>query len=94
MVRGSGSDRAKVAREEKEQLKEEEMKVDVDSPQGESAEIKSSKRKMIRAESEETQDYVCGTVVVSQEEVEEFSLRAECPQRTTRINLFLRQSLQ
>ena len=70
---GHKSGRAKVAREEKEQLKEEEMKVDVDSPQGESAETKSSKRNMIRAESEETQDYVCGTVAVSQEEGEELA---------------------
>ena len=41
------------------------------APQGESAEIKShKKRKVIRGESEETQDYVCG---ISREEAEELA---------------------
>ena len=38
METGHKSDRAKVARVEKEKLKEDEMKMDVDAPQGESAE--------------------------------------------------------
>ena len=41
---GHGSDRTKVAREEQEKLKEDEMEVDVDAPQGESAEIKKVKK--------------------------------------------------
>ena len=69
---GHRSDRAKVTREEKE-LKEFEMEVDEDTPQGESVETKNSKRKVIRVESEETQDYVCGTLAVSQEEAEELA---------------------
>ena len=40
-----------------------------DAPQGESVET-SSKRKVIRVESEETQDYVCGMLAISQEEAE------------------------
>ena len=68
---GHKSDRAKVTREEKEKLKDDEMKIDVDAPQGESAETKSSKRKVIRVESEETHDYVGGTLAISQEEAEE-----------------------
>ena len=36
-----------------------------------SVETESSKRKVIRVESEETQDYVCGTLAISQEEEEE-----------------------
>ena len=46
------SDRTKVTREDKGKLKEDEMEVDVDAPQGENVETKSSKRKVIRAESE------------------------------------------
>ena len=47
---GHKSDRAKVTREEKETSKEDEMKMDVDAPHGESAATKSSKRKMVRVE--------------------------------------------
>ena len=32
---------------------------------------KSSKRKVIRVESEETQDFVCGMLAISREEAEE-----------------------
>ena len=42
-------------------------------PQAESAEIKSTKRKMIRVESEETQDYVCEMLTISPEEAEELA---------------------
>ena len=73
------SDRAKVTREEKEKFKEDEMEVDVDALQGESLETKSSTRKVIREESDETQDYVCGTLAISQEEAEEIAFCAECP---------------
>ena len=59
---GHKSDRAKVTREEKEML------MDVDAPQNEGGETKSTKRKVIRVESEETQDYVSGTLAISQEE--------------------------
>ena len=61
---------AKVAREEKAKLKEGEMEVDADAQRREIAEIKSPKRKVNR-ESEETTDYVCGTLAISQEEAEE-----------------------
>ena len=62
----------------KEDVLEIEMEVDAEVPQAESAEI-NSPRKMIRGESEETQDYVCETLSISQEETEE-----ECYQRATR----------
>ena len=55
---GHKSARTKVAREESEKPKEPEMEVDGDAPQEESFEIQSQKRKVIRVESEETQDYV------------------------------------
>ena len=50
-----------------------EMEVDVGVPQAESAEIQSPNRKVLRAESEETQDYVCGMLTISLEEAEEFA---------------------
>ena len=72
---GHKSDRTKVTREEeeKEKLKEDEMEVDADAPQGESVETKSSKRKVIRVESEERQDYVRGILAISLEEAEELA---------------------
>ena len=77
-----------------EKLKEDEMKMDVDAPQGESAETKSSKRKVIRVKSEETQNYARETLAIRPGRSRGISFCAECPQRATRINLFLRQSLQ
>ena len=68
---GHKSARVKTAREESEKLKEAEMEVDGEVPQGESAEIQSTTRKVIRVESEETQDRVCETLAISQEEAEE-----------------------
>ena len=50
-----------------------EMEVDAGVPQAESAEIKSPKRKVIRVESEETQDYVCEMLTISAEEAEELA---------------------
>ena len=52
---GHRSARVKAAREESEKLKEAEMEVDGEVPQGESAAIQTPKRKVIRVESEETQ---------------------------------------
>ena len=49
------------------------MKVDASVPQAESAEIKSPKRKVIRVESEETQDYVCEMLTNSPEEADELA---------------------
>ena len=49
------------------------MGLDGDVPQEESVEIQSPKRKVIRVESEETQDYVRETLVISQEEAEEWA---------------------
>ena len=62
---GHESDRTQVTRKEKEKLKEDEMEVEV--------ETKNSKRKVIRVESEETQDYVCGMRAIGQEEAEELA---------------------
>ena len=50
-----------------------EMEVDAGVPQAESAEIKSQKRKVIRVESEETQDYICEMLTISPEEAEELA---------------------
>ena len=55
------------------------MEVDVDWSQGESAQRKISKRKVIRVESEETQDYVCGMMAISREEAEEDGLWCQAP---------------
>ena len=72
---GHMPDRTKVAREEKEKLKEDWMEVDVDASRGKSVETKSSKeRKVIRVESEETQDCVCGLLAIGREEAEELAL--------------------
>ena len=83
------SDRAKVYKRGKGKLKKDEMKVDEDAPQGESAETKSSIRKLIRAEAEETLRLRLWDAGNQQEEAEE---SAFVP-RVTRINLFLRQKL-
>ena len=93
---GHKPDRAEVSREEKEKLKKDEMKVDVDTPQGESVETKSSKR------SEEPplpplpppprpRLWNAGNQPGRSRGM---SLCCECRQRATRIHLFLRQSLQ
>ena len=47
------------------------MGVDGEAPQEESAEVQSQKRKVIRVESEETQDYVRETLAISQEAADE-----------------------
>ena len=52
-------------------LKEAQMEVDGEVPKEESAEMQSPKRKVIRVDSEETQDYVCETLAIGQEEAEE-----------------------
>ena len=49
------------------------MEVDGEAPQVENAETQSSKRKVIRVESEETQYYVCETLAIGQEEAEEIA---------------------
>ena len=56
---GHRSARTKAAREESEKLKETEMEVDGESD-----------KKVIRVESEETQDYLRETLICSQEEAE------------------------
>ena len=52
-------------------LKEAEMEVDGEVPQEGSVEIRSPKRKVIRVESEETQDHVRETLAITHEEAEE-----------------------
>ena len=68
---GHRSARTKKTYEESEELKEAEMEVDDAVPQEAGAGIQSSKGKVIRVESEETHDYVCDTLAISQEEAEE-----------------------
>ena len=68
---GHRSARTKISIEENEKTKEAEMAVDEAVPQEASVAIQSPKRKVIRVESEETQDYVCETLAISQEEAEE-----------------------
>ena len=53
------------------------MKVDGKVLQEESFEIQSPKRKVIRVETEETQDYVRETLAISQEEAKEKGFRAK-----------------
>ena len=74
------SDGKKAAIEEEENrgiLMEDEMEVvmevDAGVPQAESAGMKSPKRKVIRAQSEETHDYVCEMLTISPEEAEELA---------------------
>ena len=74
------SDGKKAAIEEEENLgtlkedkMEVEMEVDAGVSRAESAEIKSQKRKVIGVESEETQDYACEMLTISQEEAEELA---------------------
>ena len=62
------------------------MKVDREVHQEECAEIKSPKRKVIRVESEQTQDYVRETLAISQEEAEEMGFVSSA--------LLVRQSMQ
>ena len=50
------------------------MEVNDAEPQEASVAIQSLKRKVIRAESEETQDYVCQALAISQEEAEEMGV--------------------
>ena len=55
------------------------MEVDEGTPHFASAEVQCPKRKVIRVESEETQDYVRETLAISQEEAQGDGLRAKCP---------------
>ena len=68
---GSVDSKGKMCHEESEKPKEAEMEVDGEVPQEVSVEIQSPKRKVIRVEPEETQDYVRGTLTISEEEAEE-----------------------
>ena len=70
---GRRSARVKAAKMERGDWKEGEMEVDGEAPQRESAEMQSPERKVIRVESEETQDYVCGLLSISREETEELA---------------------
>ena len=63
--------RAKITRKEKENQAMMEGKVDGKAPCEECAEIQSQKRKVIRVESEETQDHVRNKLNLSRNEAEE-----------------------
>ena len=83
---GHWSARTKITKEESEEPKgagnekqEKEMEVEEATPHEASAEVQSPKRKVIRVESEETQDYVRETLAISQEEAEEYGLRCQVP---------------
>ena len=65
----------KMGCEESEKPKEAEMEMDYEVLQEERVEIQSQRRKVIRIESEETQDYVCDTLAISEEEADESELR-------------------
>ena len=67
---GHRSVRTKIAREESDKPKEAEMKVHGECFK-KRFEIQSPKRKVIRVESEETQDHVRETLAISQEEADE-----------------------
>ena len=86
---GHRSDRTKVAREEKEKLKEDEVKMDVDAPQGESAETKSSKKECDSSRVKRNPRLRLWDAGNQPGRSRGISLCAECPQRATRINLFL-----
>ena len=93
---GHRSPRWKAAREEKGTLKEDEMEVDVDAPQREreSAETKRSKKECDSSRIRRNPRLRLWDAGNQPGRSREIRLRAECPQRATRINLFLRQSLQ
>ena len=65
--------RAKMARKERENQTRVEKKVNGKAPSDDGAEVQSPKRKVIRVESEETQDYVRESLNLSREEAEERS---------------------
>ena len=65
--------RAKVARKEREKQTRMENKVNGKASREEGPEVQSPKRKVIRLESEETQDYARESLNLSQEEAEERS---------------------
>ena len=65
--------RAKTARKEREHQTIMENRVNGKAPREEGAEVQSPKRKVIRMESEETQDHVSESLNLSQEEAEEIS---------------------
>ena len=68
-----GQVRAKITRKERENQTKIEEKVHGKAPSNEGAEVQSPKRKVIRVESEETQDYVRESLNLSQDEAEEIS---------------------
>ena len=68
---GHRSARTKITNDGNEKRKEADMEVDDAVPQEASVAIQSPKRKVMRVESEETQDYVCETLAISKEEAEE-----------------------
>ena len=85
---GHKSDRTKVTREEKEKLKEDEMEVDVDAPQGESVETKSSK------EEGDSSRIRRNPRLRLWDAGNQTGRSRGIPQRAMRIHLFLRQSMQ
>ena len=63
-------------------------------PQEASVEVQSPKRKVIRVESEETQDYVRETLAISQEEAEEMGFVPSALGEPRGPILLVRQSMQ
>ena len=63
-------------------------------PQEASFAIQSSKRKLIRVQSEETQDYVCEALAISQEEAEEMGFVPSTLSGPRGGHLLVRQSMQ
>ena len=79
--------RTKITEEESEEPKEADMEVDDAVLPEASAEIQSPRRKVVRVESGETQDYVCETLATRQEEAVETGFLPSA-------HLLVRQSMQ
>ena len=79
-----GQVRAKFARKERKNQTKMEEKVDGEAPSDEGAEIQSPERKVIRVESEETQDYVRESLNLSREGCRRNKIRAKRAQHSTR----------
>ena len=70
------------------------MEIDDDALQEERVDIQSQKRKVIRVESEETQDYVRETLAISREEAEEMGFVSSALGEPRGPIFLVRQSMQ
>ena len=70
------------------------MEMDDDVPQEKSIVIQSPKRKVVRLESEETQDFVRETLAISQEQAEQMGFVPSALGEPRGPTLLVRQSMQ